>query len=291
MIPAPEVNRYFILCVVYASLNLAAPESHTSFPGDRNIWRQHMIRAITFDLWDTVIHDDSDEPKRAAAGAFSKREARRELAVDAFAGDPDIDRATVLTAYNTMEAAFNHVWHNQHVTWTVSERLAVLESGLGRRLDTEAAREFVRALEEMEIEFPPDPVPGVQDALRDLSERFKLGVVSDAIYSPGRCLRQWLDMHGLKQYFQGFAFSDEVGHSKPHRSMFDSVATQLGVNIEDMLHIGDRDHNDVKGPHGLGMKAILFTATRDVDKNGTTADAVCERYADLPGIIDRITSG
>ena len=26
------------------------------------------IKAVTFDLWDTVVHDDSDEPKRKAKG-------------------------------------------------------------------------------------------------------------------------------------------------------------------------------------------------------------------------------
>ena len=36
----------------------------------------------------------------------------------------------------------------------------------------------------------------------------------------------------------------------------------MGVGLEEMVHIGDRDHNDVKGPQKLGMKAILFTATR-----------------------------
>ena len=36
------------------------------------------VKAITFDLWDTVIRDDSDEAKRAARGLPSKREARRE---------------------------------------------------------------------------------------------------------------------------------------------------------------------------------------------------------------------
>ena len=27
-----------------------------------------MIKAVTFDLWDTIVHDNSDEPKRAARG-------------------------------------------------------------------------------------------------------------------------------------------------------------------------------------------------------------------------------
>jgi hypothetical protein len=36
------------------------------------------------------------------------------------------------------------------------------------------------------------------------------------------------------------------------------------------------------------MKAILFTATRAADKATTSADAICERHADLPGIVDRL---
>jgi putative hydrolase of the HAD superfamily len=142
----------------------------------------------------------------------------------------------------------------------------------------------------MEITVCPDPIDGIKGALDELSQRYKLGVVSDAIVSPGRCLREWLEIHGLKEYFHGFAFSDEVGHSKPHRDMFTTAAAQLGVELHEMVHLGDRDHNDVKGPHGLGMKAILFTATRDRDKATTTADAVCERHQDLAAIVDSLAA-
>jgi len=53
--------------------------------------------------------------------------------------------------------------------------------------------------------------------------------------------------YDVARHFDGFAFSDEVGHSKPHRSMFEEAARQMGVQLEEMVHIGDRDHNDVKG--------------------------------------------
>ena len=36
------------------------------------------------------------------------------------------------------------------------------------------------------------------------------------------------------------------------------------------------------------MKAILFTATRDRDRAGSAADAVCERAADIPAAVERI---
>ncbi|MDH3689164.1 MAG: HAD family hydrolase [Gammaproteobacteria bacterium] len=245
-----------------------------------------MIKAVSFDLWDTVIHDDSDEPKRAAQGLRSKKEERRHLVWEALNKVAPIDYETVRLAYDVSEAAFNHVWHDQHVTWTVTERIDVVLNGLGRTLPQETYREVIRAHEDMEITVMPDPIEGIAEALDDLSKRYKLCVVSDAIVSPGRCLRQWLELNGLKKYFSGYAFSDEVGYSKPHRDMFASVAQQLSVNMDEMVHVGDRDHNDIKGPQELGMKAILFTGTRDNDKATTSANAICEDHKELPAIVD-----
>jgi putative hydrolase of the HAD superfamily len=250
-----------------------------------------MVKAITFDLWDTVIHDDSDESKREAQGLASKHDARRALALAVLRRHAPLEQTTLRAAYDTMEAAFKRVWHGQHVTWTVDERISVLLDGLGRTLPDADRAELVRALEEMEVTVPPDPVDGIGEAIAALAGSYKLAVVSDAIYSPGRCLRQWLEMHDLLEHFDGFAFSDEVGHSKPHPDMFASAASQLGVDVGDMLHIGDREHNDIKGPHALGMKAVLFTATRDRDKHHTSADAICPRAADLPETIRRVAGG
>ena len=70
--------------------------------------------------------------------------------------------------------------------------------------------------------------------------------------------------------------------------MFRSAASQLGVEVTEMVHVGDRDHNDVRGPQALGMKAVLFTAVSDADRNGTSADAVCDSHANLPGAIDAL---
>jgi putative hydrolase of the HAD superfamily len=249
-----------------------------------------MIKAVTFDLWDTMIHDDSDEQKRAARGLRSKKAERRHLLWQALNEVEPIALDRVSLAYDVGDVAFNRVWHDQFVTWTIRERLEVILKGLGRELPEALFQRVVRDHEVMEVEIAPDTVEGIGEALAELAERYKLCVVSDAIVTPAEGLRMLLDKHGLKRYFAGFAFSDEVGHSKPHRSMFDSAARQLGVELAEMVHVGDRDHNDVKGPQALGMKAVLFTATRDNDRNDTSADAICERHADLPGVIDRLAT-
>ena len=250
-----------------------------------------MIKAITFDLWDTVIQDDSDEPKRVAQGLRSKKAERRHLVWHALNSIEPIDAAAVTLAYDVADAAFNHVWHDQHVTWTVAERLQIILKGLDRLLPSELCSQLVTDHEEMEIRIAPDPIDGAAAALDTLAAQYPLAVVSDAIVSPGRCLREWLELHDLKRYFSGFAFSDEVGHSKPHRDMFAAAASQMGVEINELLHIGDRDHNDIKGPHALGMKAILFTAARDQDRDITSADAICGHHRDLPEAVASVAGG
>jgi putative hydrolase of the HAD superfamily len=243
------------------------------------------VKAITFDLWDTLFVDDSDEPKRAAQGLRPKSEERPYCVYEALRRHQDISYEKVLLAHKVNTAAFNKVWHDQHVTWTVRDRLSVLFKGLEISLPEEETAELARYLEDMEVVIQPDPIPGGREALAELKKDYQLAIISDAIYSPGRALRELLRGAGLLDFFDVFIFSDEMGFSKPDPRVFTTAAEKLGVPIESIVHIGDRDHNDVKGPHKLGARAVLFTAARDRDKGITTADAICERYADLPGII------
>lgn len=249
------------------------------------------LKAISFDLWDTIVADDSDEEVRAARGMRSKRDERRHLVWDALNRIEPIEPAQVNLAYDVANAAFNRVWHDQHVTWPIAERLEVLLKGLGRELPEESWNEVVQAHEVMEVDTPPRLIDGCREALEELSKNYQLVIVSDAIVTPGRGLRELLSKHEVAEYFSGFAFSDEVGHSKPHRDMFASAAEQVGVELGQMIHIGDRDHNDIRGAHQHGLRAVLFTATRDIDKPHSRPDAFCGSYCELPAIIDQLARG
>ncbi len=248
------------------------------------------IKAVTFDLWDTIVDDDSDELLRAEQGLRSKKEERRHQIWSALNAIEPIDYNRVALAYDTMEAGFNVVWKECHINWTVAQRIRVVLSGLKRQVPDEVFARLVEDHSRMEVDISPLPIDGIKEALADLSTRYKLSIVSDSIVTPGTGLREILSKHGLKQYFSAFAFSDEVGHSKPHRSMFDCAAQQLDVDVSEIVHIGDRDANDVKGPHAIGAKAILFTVTRPDDRDITTADAICDSHHDLPAIVDQLAA-
>jgi len=245
-----------------------------------------MIKGITFDLWDTVFIDDSDEPKRRAAGRPTKAEERRQLVHHFLQKYQPVERTVVDLIYNAADAAFRKVWHDQHVTWTVDERLDIIFKALKIELSQPDRKELIRLHEEMELEFRPNFVPGVHEALKAIHGRFKIAVISDAIFSPGRCLRTLLADEDLLSFFDAFIFSDEVGHSKPHPTVFEAAWKQLGLEPHEIVHIGDREHNDILGPKRVGMHCLLCTAAIDRDSKNTQADGVFKEYSQLIDILE-----
>ncbi|MEW6237051.1 MAG: HAD family hydrolase [Candidatus Omnitrophota bacterium] len=246
------------------------------------------IKAITFDLWDTVFADDTDEPKRMQAGRPTKLIERRNLVHQFLQKHEPISWDLVNAAYNAADAAFSKVWHEMSYTWTVRERLSVVLKGVKRELPEAELAELIRLHEDMELEFRPDFAPGVHDAIAELKKKYKLGVISDAIFSPGRALRQLLEGGNLLHYFDAFVFSDEAGCSKPNPAMFEKAAAGLGVQLNEIVHIGDREQNDVDGPHAVGARAVLFTAIKDRGSANSKADAVCGDYAELAKTIQSL---
>ncbi len=251
-------------------------------------WNVPRVRAISFDLWDTVFVDDSDEPKRRRQGLPPKPVERRELVHQFLSRHAPIDRVLLNCAYDTADAAFRQVWRHEHVTWPVEVRLRVLLAGLKRELPQAELAELVKLHEEMELRVRPDLAPGVADALNTLARRFTLVVVSDAIFTPGRALRELLAGYGLRELFSAFVFSDELGCSKPAPEMFRRAAELAGCRLDELVHIGDREHNDITGAKDAGALAVLVTAAVDRGSANTRADATCRDFRELPLIIDSL---
>jgi FMN phosphatase YigB (HAD superfamily) len=142
------------------------------------------IKAVTFDLWETMIADDSDEPKRQVQGLRSKAKERRHLVWQALDRHQSISEAEANLAYDVADSAFTRAWKGYSVTWTIIERIDIILSGLGRTLPADDLGALVETLGRMEVDVAPDPIPGVNGALADLASRYALCVVSDTIIDP-----------------------------------------------------------------------------------------------------------
>jgi putative hydrolase of the HAD superfamily len=121
--------------------------------------------------------------------------------------------------------------------------------------------------------------------IENLSKKYKLAVISDTGFTPGRVLRTVLQINGLLNYFDVFVFSDEFGKSKPHRETFMHVADILNIKPDEMVHIGDNERTDVGGALSTGMKAILFTKGKEPNGTFTKANAIMKNWEEVESII------
>jgi HAD superfamily hydrolase (TIGR01549 family) len=255
-----------------------------------------MIEALTFDFWDTIAIDDSDEPKRTTLGLPSKPAAREQLFVEKIRKQhPRISVQRAAAAYQAANQRFREDWHNHHRTPSVTTRIYYAYEELGLKPKPgEYARlvseidELVRAIQTMEIRIPPDFAPGVHQTIHSLAQEYKLGIISDTIHTHGQGLRHLLEQQGLLPYFRYFIFSDEIGVSKPSTAVFRQAAAGLDIAPNRIAHIGDRESNDITGPRTIGMKAILYTGIIDRGSQKSQAHAICRNYRELPEIVRRL---
>ncbi len=251
-------------------------------------FRIKMIKSITFDLWDTLFKDDSDEAKRAALGLPDKAQARLQLLLDEITlYYPDIRPEQVSQAFQHANRQFQHFWKEEYCTPSVAERLQTAYNFLNLPLSP-GFEILVHRIEEMEVQIPPDPAPGVHQMLKTLSTRYTLGIISDTVHTPGRGLRKLLEQENLLQYFKHCIFSDEAGASKPSPRVFEQAARKLKTPLLQIVHVGDRESNDIAGPLAMGMQAILYTGLIDRGSQNTQATAICRNFADLPEILQQL---
>jgi len=257
-----------------------------------------MLEAITFDFWDTIAVDDSDEVRRKVLGLPSKADARAQLFADFVTRrHRRVTTDAALAGWQAANERFRREWHTLHFTPAVSTRVSYALETMGLlpppgqygNLRAEID-ELTREIEVMEVRIPPTFAPGVENALYLLAQEYRLGIISDTIHTHGRGLRHLLGTGGLLGYFSATIFSDEVGASKPSAAVFRAAAMQLDVSPARIVHVGDRESNDVDGPKNVGMRAVLYTGIVDRGAQRTQADAVCRHFSDLPETIRRLRS-
>lgn len=246
------------------------------------------IHAISFDLWDTLVVDDSDEAERARRGLASKADTRRSaFRALALRSRPELPPDTIDAAFQLGVQTFRRWWKVEHHTPPIAEWLKVGLDALDIDDPTGLAA-LADDLGRLEVEVPPQPVPSLRPMLDALHGRVPLAIVSDTINTPADGLRSILRTHDLERYFDVFAFSDEVGASKPAPDGFALVTRSLSIEPAGLVHVGDRQETDVDGIQRFGGRAVMYTGAIDRHGGDTTAEVTCADYAHFLAHLDTL---
>ena len=215
-----------------------------------------MLRAVAFDLWETLITDTPE---------LSRRQERLRLT----RMEEILTRHGQAALAERIEHAYRALWHRCHdLYWSndvdVPCRRQIEHFLEALELDPRAFDEpLLQALEEAyagaALEVLPALVDGADALLAELKvDGFRLGLISNTGRTPGSVLRGILRALGIADSLDVMVFSNEHGHCKPRPSIFEELRRGLGVAYEEMAFVGDNLYVDVHGAQRCGMRAIHF---------------------------------
>ena len=145
------------------------------------------IKAVAFDLWETLITDTPDA---------SRAQERMRLARMA---------AILETTPDRIEHAYRRVWHHcQELYWSRDEDIPCRRQiehfieGLGTAVDEETLALLEHAYATAAVDSLPSLVDGAREIVASLKDRgYRIGLISNTGRTPGYALRAILDRLGL----------------------------------------------------------------------------------------------
>ncbi|HEV2127592.1 MAG TPA: HAD family hydrolase [Thermomicrobiales bacterium] len=122
-------------------------------------------------------------------------------------------------------------------------------------------------------------IPGVEETLDQLEERYRLAIVTNGLPD---VQREKLVRTGLMDRFDVVVISGELGFGKPDRRMYDETVRQLRLIAGECVMVGDNFRRDVAGAQEAGIRGVWISCGKDLPDTDVTPFLVVESLAELP---------
>jgi len=216
-----------------------------------------VIRAVTFDYWNTLMYEQAGE--------------MRNRRIDAWLGI--LEGVGFKVERERMDAVFEESWQRFVDRWTANEQFRAAQAAeeiveaLGFHVPAEVRRDLVEAFTTAGAQVTLHSTDGIEECLTELREAgVRIGIICDVGMTPSVTLREHLAERGLLKHFDHWSFSDEVGVYKPDPVIFRHALAGLGgVDPSEAAHVGDLRRTDVAGALAMGMTAVRYTGVFDDD--------------------------
>jgi putative hydrolase of the HAD superfamily len=248
-----------------------------------------MLRAVTFDLWETLIQEDAacEAPRRD----YRVREIGR-LLRDAKL--PVTDEALV-AAHREVFVKMEPFWGSNLDISILEQAKMFIECALGGAVDgklppallLESAKHYGEAA----MKFPPKQSDGARAVLAATrASGLRLALLCNTGRTPGKVLRDLLAQFEMKAFFDVLCFSDEVRIRKPAAEFFTRALTRLGVRPDESVHVGDMPDTDLVGARAAGMRTVHVRRDGTPAAAAGLADHVIATISQLPEVLGRLMS-
>lgn len=197
------------------------------------------IRAISFDLWGTIIKGNPEYKQRRTAylQQFCDMHGDEiQRIIDGVKKDTD----------HCVEQFGVH-YESEAVHQMILNGLDIKDIGS----DT-----FKTASEQLFMEHPPILIGNAAETLKTLREEgYRIILSSNTVLMNGSVLETVLSMLDIYEYFDMMLFSNELNVSKPNPEFYKHVHMFSGTQRQNIIHVGDNEITDVKGAMNYGINA------------------------------------
>jgi putative hydrolase of the HAD superfamily len=211
------------------------------------------VRAVTFDLWFTLIWSDADLEAHF-------RTTRRRLLQDylgSLGPAPDLEHVAGLEKQVEEEVrGAGRSMAELSMTDILLRLLGV--AGLEPPSADKLAL-WAEGLSDAGLDRPPYLNPEAPSVLRALkADGKRLAIISNVNRSDAT-YRRLLERHGVLRYFDAVILSSTVGVAKPAARIFQLALAELEAGGAETTHIGDHYATDVVGALAAGITPVLYT--------------------------------
>ncbi|MCS7102818.1 MAG: HAD family hydrolase [Candidatus Korarchaeum sp.] len=226
-----------------------------------------MIRAISFDLWFTLIWETKEDEelylrmRLESLRSFLKEEGH------------EISLEVLKEAYSATKD-FRMVVHPR-------ELLRMLLAYIGFKLSDEALERVLLAYTSSTDGFVPKINEEALEVLPQLkSMGLRLALVTNTSFGE-RSVRAILRNVGL-DLFDIIVTSCEAGFMKPQRAIFSILLDKLGLDGSQVVHVGDSCYHDVIGATNAGLRALHYPKLAHLARHGReTCEGSFEKLENL----------
>jgi putative hydrolase of the HAD superfamily len=213
-----------------------------------------MLKAITFDLWKTlVIYSDPEQKARR------KRLRAEGMLNRLISFGYSVSLGEVTNAYECSGEGIEEFRKNLRELDTKTQLVYFLKClGIDKH-----NKELLSALEKPYAEASLIEMPLLVESVKETinaikNMKYKIGLISNVGRTPGRVVRVYLRNYNLLDEFDAVSFSDEIGFRKPHEKTFLETLSKLRVSANEAMHVGDDLYADIYGAKKVGMKTCLL---------------------------------
>ncbi len=129
--------------------------------------------------------------------------------------------------------------------------------------------------------------PDVEPALRDLTETYRLALITNG--APD-LQREKLEAVGIADLFEATVLSGEVGVGKPDPRIFGAALAELSLRHTGLVMVGDDLQRDIAGARGVGIRGVWINRSRSVAEMDIRPDAEIVDLSELRGMLKGLAS-